>query len=541
MLLEKKAFLCDMEWRENPGGAVMHRQIEIMDTTLRDGEQTDGVSFSAFEKLQITRFLLEQLNVNRVEVASARVSSGEQQTVQQIFEWAASKNYVDRIEILGFVDGGRSVDWIKSAGGRVINLLTKGSRKHCELQLGKTLTEHLRDIEAVVLYAQDQGVRVHVYLEDWSNGFLHSPDYVREMLFALVDMPIVRFLLPDTLGLLSPDEVRQGISMVLDLFPDLHIDFHGHNDYGLATANCLAAVQAGVRGLHVAVNGLGERAGNSPLEAVVTAVHDKLGVKTTVNEKAITDASRLVETFSRKRVSANRPIVGADVFTQTAGIHADGDKKHNLYANPILPERFGRKRVYALGKLAGKSSIEMNLKNLGIELPPDQVERLWLRVKELGEKKAIVSPDDLPFLIEELLGEAQTRTVAVVAADIHTRIGAPPSASIRVRIDNLEYEAEATGDGGYDAFMKALNNIVKRAGMVIAELKDYEVRIPPGGQTDALVETVITWITPDQSVFRTVGVDSDQMIAAIKATEKMLNRMAAESKRSSIVEQAKSV
>lgn len=530
-----------MEWRGDPRGAAMQQQIEIMDTTLRDGEQTDGVSFSSFEKLQIARFLLEQLNVNRVEVASARVSSGEQQTVQQIFEWAATKDYVDRIEILGFVDGGRSIDWIKSAGGRVVNLLTKGSRKHCELQLGKTLAEHLRDIESTVRYAQDQGVRVHVYLEDWSNGFLYSEDYVKEMLFALVDMPIARFLLPDTLGLLSPDEVQRGIRMALDLFPDMHIDFHGHNDYGLATANCLAAVQAGVRGLHVAVNGLGERAGNSPLEAVVTAVHDKLGVKTTVNEQAITDASRLVETFSRKRVSANRPIVGHDVFTQTAGIHADGDKKHNLYANPILPERFGRQRVYALGKLAGKSSIEMNLKNQGIELPPDQVERLWLRVKELGEKKAIVSPDDLPFLIEELLGDTQAHTVSVIAADIHTRIGAAPSASIRVRIADKEYQAEATGDGGYDAFMKALNRIVTEAGLSVAELKDYELRIPPGGQTDALVETIITWVTPDHSIFRTVGVDSDQMIAAIKATEKMLNRMTTDSKRTSTVEQGKSV
>ena len=163
----------------------MSQKIEIMDTTLRDGEQTDGVSFSAFEKLQIARFLLEKLNVNRIEVASARVSAGEQESVKAIFDWAKGKDLDKRIEILGFVDHRASVDWIQSAGGSVINLLTKGSRKHCELQLGKNLSEHIADIERTVTYASDQGVTVNVYLEDWSNGFLHSPDYVLELLGTL--------------------------------------------------------------------------------------------------------------------------------------------------------------------------------------------------------------------------------------------------------------------------------------------------------------------------------------------------------------------
>ncbi|MCB1139607.1 MAG: 2-isopropylmalate synthase [Leptospiraceae bacterium] len=506
---------------------MSHSQtVEIMDTTLRDGEQTDGVSFSAFEKLQIARFLLEKLKVNRIEVASARVSAGELESVKSIFDWAREKKLDSRIEILGFVDHRASVDWIQSAGGSVINLLTKGSKKHCELQLGKNLSEHLADIERTVSYAADQGVKVNVYLEDWSNGYLHSPDYVLEMLRALRTMPIHRFLLPDTLGILSPDEVKAGIGHALQSYPDLEIDFHGHNDYGLATANCLAAVQAGVKGVHVAVNGLGERAGNAPLEAVVTALHDKLGVQTSVEEKAITDASRLVETFSRKRISTNRPIVGTDVFTQTAGIHADGDKKHNLYANPILPERFGRQRVYALGKLAGKASVANNLTALGIELPPEQEKALLEKIKELGERKETVTADDLPFLIEDLFGGLQTRFVRITDVKILTEIKQSPSAELSLEVDGKEFRSSASGDGGYDAFMNALANIATEIHLELPELVDYEVRIPPGGKTDALVETVITWKTRDgSSAFRTVGVDSDQMIAAVKATEKMLNRL----------------
>jgi len=499
-----------------------------MDTTLRDGEQTDGVSFSTFEKLHIAKYLLEMLNVDRIEIASARVSPGEAKTARSIFDWAREKGMEGRIEILGFVDRSASVDWIREAGGSVINLLTKGSKKHCHEQLGKTLAEHISDIEKTIEYAHDKKVKVNVYLEDWSNGYLHSPDYVKEMVNALLSMPVHRFLFPDTLGILSPDEVYAGLSEMVQIHPGIGIDFHGHNDYGLATANCLAAVKAGARGIHVAVNGLGERAGNSPLEAVITALHDKLGVRTSVNEKAIMDASRLVETFSGKRISSNRPIVGADVYTQTAGIHADGDKKNNLYANPILPERFGRQRVYALGKLSGKASVENNLKMLGIELTPENEIALLNRVKELGEQKEFVSADDLPFIIADLFGQTGVNLVQIKNASIVTRLGGRPTAEIEVEFRGQKDTATASGDGGYDAFMNALKATAVKLNIEIAPLVDYEVRIPPGGKTDALVETVITWQdNVDKRNFRTTGVDSDQIVAAIKATEKMLNRLAA--------------
>ena len=190
------------------------------------------------------------------------------------------------------------MNWILDAGGRVINLLTKGSLKHCREQLGKTLAEHLEDIRRTVEYAHDQNVRVNVYLEDWSNGYLDSPDYVLEMVGALKKLPVHRLLLPDTLGVMAPDEVYAGIRHVLDHHPEVAVDFHGHNDYDLAVANCMAAVRAGVHGLHVAVNGLGERAGNSPLEAVVTALKDKMGARVIIVEEQFSAVSRMVEQFS---------------------------------------------------------------------------------------------------------------------------------------------------------------------------------------------------------------------------------------------------
>ena len=169
---------------------LKYKRVNIVDTTLRDGEQTQGVSFAPAEKVNIAKALLEQLKVDRIEVASARISEGEKEAVAAIIEWARTKGLEERVEVLGFVDHRISVDWILDAGGRVINLLTKGSKKHCEEQLRKTLEQHLADIKQTIAYAKERGLRVNVYLEDWSNGYADSPEYVYAMMEGLVDQDI---------------------------------------------------------------------------------------------------------------------------------------------------------------------------------------------------------------------------------------------------------------------------------------------------------------------------------------------------------------
>jgi D-citramalate synthase len=499
-------------------------KVQILDVTLRDGEQTNGVSFSWEQKLNITKFLLCDLKVDRVEIASARVSPGEFAAVKKIIEWSKAEGLVDQIEILGFVDHDKTVNWMKETGVKVLNLLTKGSLNHLTNQLRKTPSEHFDDIKKTVEYANTNGINVNVYLEDWSNGYLHSRDYVIEYLKKVSQFPIKRFFLADTLGVMSPDEVEVAVRDLTNLFPSLWFEFHGHNDYDLAVANCLAAVKAGVKGLHVAVNGLGERAGNSPLEAVITALHDKTKYRTPIIEKEITNASRLVEVFSGKRISDNRPIVGEDVYTQTAGVHADGDKKGNLYANPILPERFGRTRVYALGKLAGKASITENLKQLGMVLTPEMEKKVLDRVIELGDQNKSVSKEDLRYIIADVSGQNLDSPFQIKACTVTSGIGVKPIANLKVTFKGQEFNSAGEGDGGYDAFMNALGKILTQLSISIPPLYDYEVRIPPGGNTNALVETVITWKKEEDSQpIRTIGIDSDQQVAAIKATEKLLH------------------
>jgi D-citramalate synthase len=304
-----------------------------MDTTLRDGEQTSGVAFAAQEKLSIARLLLEELCVDRIEIASARVSEGEYNSVKRVAEWARKNGHIHKVEVLGFVDGRSSLDWIRNAGCEVLNLLCKGSLKHCSYQLKKTPEEHIADIRKVLANARDMGIAVNVYLEDWSNGMRDSEDYVFFMVDALKNENIKRFMLPDTLGILNPDETRLFCEKMIARYPDLHFDFHAHNDYDLAVANVFEAVKAGVKGVHVTVNGLGERAGNAPLTSVLAVLHDHAKVTTNLKEEKVNSVSKVVETYSGIRIPANKPVIGDNVFTQVAGVHADGDNKKNLYFN----------------------------------------------------------------------------------------------------------------------------------------------------------------------------------------------------------------
>ncbi|MBN1414561.1 MAG: 2-isopropylmalate synthase [Bacteroidales bacterium] len=493
-----------------------------MDTTLRDGEQTSGVSFTDAEKLSIAKLLLEDLRVDRLEIASARVSEGEFEAVKKITSWATRHRLINKIEVLGFVDGTISVNWIKEAGAKVLNLLTKGSLRHVTEQLRKTPEQHAVDIKQVIDFAKSQGLTVNIYLEDWSNGMRNSKDYVYFMMNAFKPLKINRIMLPDTLGILNPDETYNFCKEMKDHYPDQEFDFHAHNDYDLATGNIFSAIKAGITCIHATINGLGERAGNVPLSSVIAVVKDHLKCEMNVNEEKLTLVSKMVESFSGIRIPPNKPVIGDNVFTQTSGIHADGDNKSNLYYNDLLPERFGRKRVYALGKTSGKANIKKNLEEMGIELDVESMKKVTERIIELGDKKEAVTQEDLPYIISDVLqSKSIQEEIEILNFSLSTAHGLKPVATLKIRINNEIYEETSNGDGQYDAFMKALRKIYNMLEKSLPALLDYSVSIPPGGKTDALVQTDITWKMGRE--FRTRGLDSDQTVAAIKATLKMLN------------------
>ena len=507
-----------------PQNQSNNRTITLMDTTLRDGEQTQGVSFAPAEKVNIAQALLGRLNVDRIEVASAGVSQGEQQAVRKINDWAASKGLLERVEVLGFVDHKRSVDWIVGAGGKVINLLAKGSEKHCLTQLRQQPEQHIERIKQTIAYATEQGIKVNIYLEDWSNGYADSPDYVYRLVDALKDCPIGHFMLPDTLGVMSPAEVSAAISDMVTRFPNLAFDFHPHNDYGLATANVMAAVDAGISSIHCTINCLGERAGNASLAEVAVVLKDKMGIELKINEKHIVDVSNMVESFSGKFVAGNAPILGTDVFTQTAGIHADGDKKGNLYVTKLSPERFSRKRVYALGKMSGKASLENNLDEMGIDLSVEDQKKVLAKVIELGDLKQTITPDDLPFIIADVLESRDDKRVVLKDCKTTSQLNGASETELFITIDGQAYSESGQGNGAYDAFADALDKILEsQTGLSRPKLMDYQVHIPTGGKTNALTEASITWELENSRKMTTRGVDSNQVVAAMHATIKAIN------------------
>ena len=495
--------------------------VQLLDTTLRDGEQTRHVGFSTSEKVTIAEALLGTLKVDRIEVASASVSEGEKEAVVRVLDWAQASGYAEQVEVLGFVDKTHSAEWILSTGAQVMNLLTKGSERHCRMQLRKTLHEHLADIRSTTEYAVGKGLRVNVYLEDWSNGYRENPEYVYSMIEGLKNIGVGNIMLPDTLGVMTPEDVSKALADMVTRFPGQKFDFHPHNDYGLATANTMAAVSAGVRTIHTTVNCLGERAGNVSLAEVSVVLRDKLGMQLSIDETKIIQVSRMIENFSGKRSADNAPVTGADVFTHTSGIHADGDQKGDLYQSALTPERFNRKRDYALGKLSGKASLKKNLEELEIQLSSRDQEAVLERIVNLGDTKETITPEDLPFIIADVLETKEYQHIELVACSVTSQLGLKSTANIQVNVNSQTHEASGTGNGGFDAFINAIRKVLPD-GFVFPDLLDYELWIPKGGSTGALTEVFITWQDGTRTL-RTRGVKTNQVFAGVAATIRMLN------------------
>lgn len=498
--------------------------IEIMDTTLRDGEQTTGVSFTRSEKLSIFRLLVEELHIPRVEVASARVSSGEFETVKRICEWAKQNGHLDKVEVLGFIDGEQSNSWVRDTGAKKINLLCKGSERHCRIQLEKSPEAHIADVKEAIADARSKGLEVNLYLEDWSNGMKDSQGYVFRLMDSLREEPVGRFMLPDTLGVLDPYDTFDYVKKMIKTYPELRFDFHAHNDYDLAISNLFAALKVGASGVHCTINGLGERAGNAPLSSAIAVIHDMLHLSTGIDETKINRVSGIVESYSGVAIPPNKPIIGEYVFTQCAGVHADGDSKADLYSSKLAPERFGRTREYALGKLSGKANIRKNLEALGLELSEEKIQKVAQRITELGDKKEIVTQEDLPFIVADVVKHGNREDkIKLVNYQLSIARGLRPTAVVKIEINGKEYMESSVGDGQYDAFMKALRKIYRgQRRRDFPTLTNYTVNIPRGGKTDALVQTTIHW-QYGEHLLKTIGLDADQTESAIKATIKMLN------------------
>jgi D-citramalate synthase len=284
----------------------------------------------------------------------------------------------------------------------------------------------------------------------------------------------------------------------------------------------MAAVRAGINSIHCTINCLGERAGNASLAQVAVVLRDKLNMDLSIDESHLVKTSKLIENFSGKRIAANTPITGADVFTQTAGIHADGDQKGDLYKSKLIPERFSRIHSYALGKMSGKASLKKNLELLDLDLSEENQKKVLARIVKLGDSKQTITTDDLPFIIADVLESKNYQHIKLLNCSITSGLDLEATVSLRIDIKGKIHLASGSGNGGFDAFIDAINKVLKLHDYTLPQLLDYEVRIPKGGNTNALTECVISWDC-EHKTYKTRGVHSNQVFAAVLAALRIIN------------------
>ncbi|MBE8539905.1 2-isopropylmalate synthase [Geoglobus acetivorans] len=486
--------------------------VRILDTTLRDGEQTPGVSLSVEQKLMIAE-ALDKMGVDIIEAGTAIASEGEFQAIRVISE-AGLKAEICSFGRIKFED----IDAAADAGADSIFMVAPSSDIHISSKFpGKTRDEIVEMSVKAIEYAKERGLIVEFGGEDASRADF---EFLIKLYDSAVEANADRLTFTDTVGVFTPEKAFETMQRLRERY-SIPVAFHGHDDFGLATANTVFAVKGGADEIHVAVNGLGERAGNAALEEVVMALEFLYGVKTKINKQMIYPASQLIEKLSRVKVPPNKPIVGDNAFTHESGIHTSALLKNSQTYEPISPEIIGRKRLIVLGKHAGRASVEMIMKELGYKATPEQMKEILSRIKEVGDRGKRVTDADIRTIIETVLQIRKERKVELLDLSIVSGVNLMPTASIKLKINGKEVIEAGVGTGPVDAAINAIKKAIKDFADI--ELVGYHVDAITGG-TDALVD-VIVQLKKEDKVVTARGARTDIVMASIEAFIEGLNML----------------
>ncbi|MGB9601363.1 MAG: 2-isopropylmalate synthase [Limisphaerales bacterium] len=514
-------------------------RIIIFDTTLRDGEQCPGASMNLREKLEVAR-QLERLGVDVIEAGFPVISEGDFKAVNTI------AREIKRPRIAGLArcvpkDIDAAGEALKPAGKRArIHVFLATSKIHREFKLGKAQDEILRlSVEGVKrarTYVQD----VEFSPEDASRT---EPDFLVKVCKAVIEAGATTVNIPDTVGYAIPDEFGTLIARLVAEVKAFQtgeaiLSVHCHNDLGLAVANSLAAVKNGARQVECTINGIGERAGNASLEEIVMAIKTRndffKGLYTDINTKEIVKTSRLVSRMSGLIVQRNKAIVGENAFAHSAGIHQDGILKKRETYEIMNPRDVGwGQSELPLTKHSGRAAIAARLKQLGYKLTDAEVNAIFQKFKDIGDKKKFVYDDDLVALVEGQITEVpQVWTLDYL--NVVSGTGAIPTATVRLKkIDGKAtqvFQEAGTGDGPVDAVLKAIDRITKLRGALV----EYNIRAVSQGK-DAIGEVTIKADFGDKILIPGKGASTDVIEASARAYLNALNRFLNTSKNSKII------
>jgi D-citramalate synthase len=487
------------------------KPIKVLDTTLRDGEQTPGVSLTPEKKLQIAK-QLDVLGVDIIEAGTAIISEGEQRAIKAVANEGLKADICSFARLLkGDIDAALHCDV------DVVNLVAPVSDAHIKKKLRmdrETLTA--KTIE-MAEYVKAHGLAVEISSEDASRAdmtFLQS-------FFSQLSPVVDRLCFCDTVGVLYPERTKEIFQVLCTV--DTPVSVHCHNDFGLGTANTIAAVEVGAECVHVTVNGLGERAGNAALEEVVTALELLYGMKTGIVKEKLYETSRLVRTLTKMPIAPNKPLMGDNAFTHESGMHVHGTMADTSLYEPIKPSIIGRTRRFALGKHAGKASVKRVLEEMCINADDEQTMKILTKVKELGDKGKLVTDSDFQAIVEDVLKIERVEKIKLIDLSLVSGRNVYPTASIRLEIDGEELVEAGVGVGPVDATINALRKAMAGIDMNDFRLEEYHVDAITGG-TDALVNVVVR-ISRGDTTITASGVSEDIVMASMYALINGVNRL----------------
>jgi isopropylmalate/citramalate/homocitrate synthase-like protein len=492
----------------------MAAAVRIFDTTLRDGEQTPGVSLTAEEKVKIAR-QLDKLGVDAVEAGFPIASKGELEAVKSVAGAGLT------CEVVGLARANQAdIDAALHSNVGSIHVFLATSNLHMKYKLKLTREQVLEKICESITYAKSHGVTVEYSAEDATRT---DPQFLQQAYQAAERAGADRINIPDTVGVTSPQTISKITKSIASAIK-IPISIHCHDDFGLAVANSLAAVEAGAVQVHVAMNGLGERAGNTSLEELVMALHKLYDRKTRINTELLYESSRLVSTLTGIRVQANKAVVGDNAFGHESGIHTHGITEMPLTYEPYDPTEVGRRRWFQAGKHAGAHGIAAQLAEAGYFPEKSQLAEIVMRVKDIGDKGKTVTDADLIAITEAILGKASQRERVLELADLAavTGRGLVPTASVRLRLDGQEYTSAETGVGPIDAAIKAVQKII--APSIKIKLKEYRLEAITGG-SDALADALVKVEDANGTVVSAGSAREDVVVASVEAMVEAINKI----------------
>lgn len=484
--------------------------IKVLDTTLRDGEQTPGVSLTPLEKLRIAT-KLDEIGVDFIEAGSAITSEGERESIKEVTKQGFNA------EILSFsrpltVD----IDYCLECDVDAVNLVVPTSELHIFDKL-KTTKDHLIEMSnSAVDYCKDHGLTVELSAEDASRS---DVDFLKDVYVNAIDHGVDRVCVCDTVGILTPDSSFELFSKLNDI--EVPVACHCHNDFGLAVANTLSALKGGATEIHTTINGIGERAGNTSFEECVVSIERLFPeFSTNIKMQEIYSISKLVARLTGVYIQPNKAIVGENAFAHESGIHSDGIIKNSATYEPMTPELVGRKRRFVLGKHMGTHGLDNRLKELGVSVNKTQLQQICDNVKVLAEKGKTVTDVDLQAIADNVLDINQEDRIILNEVTIVSGNKVMPTASVKLTVDGEEILNAGVGIGPVDAAINAVNSIDIFDDIDFIE---YHVDAITGG-TDALIDVIIKLQKGDKMISAR-ATEPDIINASVKSYISGVNRL----------------